>query len=169
MRKKYLFIDLDGTLIDTISKSPFPKGSWDMKLNFDTLKAIKNYAPEKLFIVTNQGGIEKGLVDESRFTIKLLYIRNCIADYCQIRKSYIDMEYCPFNDKTCSKRKPNVGMLEHLLHNNVGDDFDAIKPDILMVGDASGLPGQFSDSDKQTAINFGIDYMDVGEFIAKYK
>ena len=36
--------------------------------------------------------------------------------------------------------------------------------DCLMVGDASGLPGQFSDSDKQTAENAGVDYMDVSEF-----
>lgn len=35
-----------------------------------------------------------------------------------------------------------------------------------MVGDASGLPGQFSDSDKVCAERAGIDYMDVNEFIS---
>lgn len=35
-------------------------------------------------------------------------------------------------------------------------------------GDASGLEGQFSDSDKKTAENFGIDYMDVSEFVNVY-
>lgn len=35
----------------------------------------------------------------------------------------------------------------------------------LMIGDASGKPGQFSDSDKRTAENFGIDYMDVEDFL----
>lgn len=34
-----------------------------------------------------------------------------------------------------------------------------------MVGDASGLEGQFSDSDLKTAKNFGCDYMDITEFI----
>ena len=34
-----------------------------------------------------------------------------------------------------------------------------------MIGDASGKEGQFSDSDKKTAENFGIDYMDVEDFI----
>jgi hypothetical protein len=38
----------------------------------------------------------------------------------------------------------------------------------LMVGDASGLEGQFSDSDKMCAFNAGISYMDVSEFISKY-
>lgn len=34
-----------------------------------------------------------------------------------------------------------------------------------MIGDASGKEGSFSDSDKKTAENFGIDYMDVQDFI----
>lgn len=43
-----------------------------------------------------------------------------------------------------------------------------IENDCLMIGDASGLEGQFSDSDKKTAENFGIDYMDVSEFVNVY-
>lgn len=36
-----------------------------------------------------------------------------------------------------------------------------------MVGDASGLPGQFSDSDKVCAYNSGINYMDITTFLDK--
>ena len=36
---------------------------------------------------------------------------------------------------------------------------------MLMIGDASGKEGQFSDSDKKTAENFSIDYMDVEDFV----
>ena len=36
---------------------------------------------------------------------------------------------------------------------------------ILMIGDASGKEGQFSDSDKKCAENAGFDYMDVDDFI----
>lgn len=35
-----------------------------------------------------------------------------------------------------------------------------------MIGDASGKQGQFSDTDRLTAENFGIDYMDVNDFIS---
>lgn len=42
------------------------------------------------------------------------------------------------------------------------------KEEYLMIGDASGLEGQFSDSDKRTAENFSIDYMDVNEFVKRY-
>ena len=55
--------------------------------------------------------------------------------------------------KTIKNRKPNVGMLNHLTEKFVGDDFDYIKTVSLMIGDASGLEGQFSDSDKKTAEN----------------
>ena len=44
-------------------------------------------------------------------------------------------------------------------------DDDYIKSVSLMIGDASGKEGQFSDSDKKTAENFGIDYMDVEDFV----
>ena len=39
------------------------------------------------------------------------------------------------------------------------------KSQILMIGDASGKPGDFSDSDKKCAENFGIDYIDVRDFL----
>lgn len=62
-------------------------------------------------------------------------------------------------------RKPNTGMLENLVERYVGDDIEYIKQKSLMIGDASGKEGQFSDSDKKTAENFGIDYMDVNDFV----
>lgn len=34
-----------------------------------------------------------------------------------------------------------------------------------MIGDASGKEGQFSNTDKKTAENFGIDYLDVDDFV----
>lgn len=56
-------------------------------------------------------------------------------------------------------------MLYHLIERYVGDDFSYIKTISLMIGDASGKPNQFSDSDKKTAENFGCDYMDVEDFV----
>ena len=56
-------------------------------------------------------------------------------------------------------------MLEELLGDYVGHYFDFNKQVMLMIGDASGKEWQFSDSDKKTAENFGIDYMDVEDFI----
>lgn len=162
--KKYkvIFADLDGTLIDTISGETFPKGIWDMKLRFDVLDAIKKLNPEYILIASNQGGIENGFVDNYNFDVKLDYISIAICEYCNCKCYAL---YCPTNDKSDQYRKPHTGMLEELLKKYVGGDFDCMKQKSLMIGDASGKEGQFSDSDKKTAENFGIDYIDVDDFV----
>ena len=163
--KKYevLFADLDGTLIDTVSGEVFPNGIWDMKIKFDVLEKIKSLEPKYLLIVSNQGGIEKGFVNEQDFQRKSEYVSRAIREYCGCE---VHTMYCTTNDKEDVYRKPNVGMLESLCSDYVGDDFEYIKSKSLMIGDASGKPGQFSDSDKKCAENFGIDYLDVEDFLA---
>ena len=160
--KKILFCDLDGTLIETISGATFPKGIWDMKLRFDVLDAIKKQNPEYVLIVSNQGGIESGFVDAQKFQTKLSYIIKAIDEYCDCECYAM---YCDTNNESDPYRKPNTKMLETLLEDYVEDDVDYIKQKSLMIGDASGKEGQFSDSDKKTAENFGIDYMDVDDFV----
>lgn len=160
--KTVIFCDLDGTLIETISGETFPKGIWDMRIKFDVLDAIKKLNPEYILIVSNQGGVESGFVDAHDFRIKSEYIARAIREYCGCECYAM---YCETNDESDLYRKPNTGMLDSLLERYVGDDFDYIKQKSLMIGDASGKAGQFSDSDKKTAENFGIDYMDVNDFI----
>lgn len=163
---KILFCDLDGTLIKTKSGETFPKGIWDMEFRFDVLDAIKKLSPDYIMIVSNQGGIEGGFVDADNFQVKLEYIGRAIREYCGC-KCYC--EYCETNDKQDYHRKPNIGMLNHLTERYVGDDFEYIKSVSLMIGDASGKVGQFSDTDKKTAENFGIDYLDVDDFVEQIK
>ena len=162
--KKYeiIFSDLDGTLINTISGETFPKGIWDMQIKFEVLDKIKKIKPKYFLIVSNQGGIESGFIDAHNFRAKLEYITRAIREYCDCECYGM---YCTTNDETDLYRKPNVGMLENLLESYVGDDFDYIKQKSLMLADASGKEGQFSDSDKKTAEDFGIDCMDVEEFV----
>ena len=162
--KKYkiLFADLDGTLIKTKSGDTFPRGIWDMEFRFDVLDAIKKLQLDYILIVSNQGGIESGFVDAVDFHAKMEYISRAIREYCGC-KTY--GEYCEINDRQDPYRKPNIAMLSHLTEDYVGDDFDYIKSVSLMIGDASGKEGQFSDTDKKTAENFGCDYLDVEDFV----
>ena len=160
--KKVIFCDLDGTLIETISGETFPKGIWDMRIKLDVLDAIKKLNPEYVLIVSNQGGIESGFVDTHDFNSKCEYITRAIREYCGCECYAM---YCDTNNKSDPYRKPNTKMLETLLEDYVGDDVECIKQKSLMIGDASGKEGQFSDSDKKTAENFGIDYMDVDDFV----
>lgn len=165
--KKYkvLFCDLDGTLIETLNGGTFPKGVWDMKIKFDVLNAIKKLAPKYIFIVSNQGGIASGYVNEYDFIQKLTYIECSIKEYCNI---IVDGTWCDTNNEKDTDRKPNTGMLEMFYNESYLLKENITKEDCLMIGDASGLEGQWSDTDKKTAENFGIDYMDVNEFIKAY-
>ena len=161
-----IFADLDGTLINTISGKTFPKGIWDMKFNFDALDAIKKINPKYILIVSNQGGIEKGFVNERNFQCKMEYICRSIKEYTGVEVEY---SYCTSNDKDNKYRKPNIGMIDSLTREMIkrGIIENGICTDnILMIGDASGKEGQFSDSDKKTAENAGFDYMDIKDFIA---
>lgn len=166
---KVLFADLDGTLIDTVSGNTFPKGIWDMRFKYDVLDAIKRLKPLCLLIVSNQGGIEKGFVIRRNFEFKMEYIVRSIQEYVGC---YTEYSYCESNDKANHYRKPNAGMLECMIIRITKRLFcldNLIKDDCLMIGDASGKEGQFSDSDKKTAENFGIDYMDIDDFIEEIK
>jgi DNA 3'-phosphatase len=115
--------------------------------------------------VSNQGGIESGFVNICLFENKLHYIESAILDFTSVFTLAV---YCASNDKKDPRRKPNTGMLEYLFEQYNAHVPPAVgRKDCLMIGDASGKEGQFSDSDKKTAENFGIDYMDVEDFVAE--
>lgn len=162
MVKKVIFADLDGTLIETASGETFPKGIWDMKIRYDVLEAIKRCNVEHLVIVSNQAGIAAGYVIKKNFDMKAGYLRAAFGEYLGIN---VDFIYCDSEDKNNENRKPNVGMLEAGRKSFIAAKKFYTKKEMLMIGDASGLPGQFSDSDAKTAENFGIDYLDVDDFV----
>ena len=163
--KKVLFIDLDSTLIKTISGKTFPEDITDFRIQLPVLDKIIEKLPnlKRFFIVTNQGGLKS---DDAKWNFKAkLY---AIEDICE---SYLgnnlnnfygsDSMYCSSMDKTDPCRKPNTAMLESLFEEWKVES----KDECIMIGDASGKPGDFSDSDKKCAENFGIDYIDVRDFL----
>lgn len=81
-----------------------------------------------------------------------------LIDY--IDNPHVCMAVCESNDKTDQRRKPNTGMFDEIYLK-----FGTREDDSLMVGDASGFEGQFSDSDKKFAENVGMDYLDVNDFV----
>lgn len=81
----------------------------------------------------------------------------------------IDFIYCRSNDPNNQYRKPNTGMLSEIIKRYRCGLQGIPKSDMLMIGDASGRPGDFSDSDLQAAINFGIEYLDVDDIQDVYR
>lgn len=167
---KYLFCDLDGTLIKTASGKTFAEDATDFRIRKDVLDKIREMHHENdlefIAIVTNQGGIPQ-YISESDFLAKFNAIETFVDEYID---TLVIANYCVSLDPSDENRKPNVGMLVKAARDCtkiLGWKFD--KEKALMIGDASGKPGQFSDSDKKTAENFGIDYMDVEDFIKQNK
>ena len=59
-------------------------------------------------------------------------------------------------------------MLQSLSQAFLESNLEEVVADSLMIGDASGKEGQFSASDKNTAKNCGMEYMDVEDFCKQY-
>lgn len=154
---KVLLCDLDWTLIVTKSGKTFPVDENDWEFKDGIKEAIQKYNPKYIFIISNQGGIEKGYVDDGKFYQKL---RTIIATIQTWGNFIVDGTYCTSNDKDHYFRKPNVGMVDFFRHGYVmGYDFD--NRNALMVGDM--------ETDQECAKNAGIKYIDVEDFISKFR
>lgn len=118
--KKVLFIDLDSTLIKTISGKTFPEDITDFRVQLPVLDKIIEKMPNlnMFFIVSNQGGL-KTLTDKRIFNYKIWAVEGICHGYF-INKlnnfSYSDSLYCCSMDKNDTYRKPNTGMLEQLYY-----------------------------------------------------
>ena len=163
--KEVLFIDLDGTLIKTISGKTFPEDITDFRIQLSVLDKIKKKMPNlrHFYIVSNQGGIGK-FISEADFKTKIEAISDLCFYYLNERKllMYYDYIYCASNDKNDSNRKPNTGMLEKLCYDH---NLSYNKKEMIMIGDASGKPEDFSDSDEQCAKLFVFFFIDVRDFL----
>lgn len=169
-KKKVLFCDLDGTLIKTYSGNTFPQGVWDVELKLDIWSKIVDLFPnlKALYIVSNQGGIGHGYVNKDSFHNKINWICSSLEDWFELKAGFIPMisaRICTSNDPDCPNKKPNPGMLERAINLHLKNIGVVCKEEMIMLGDASGYPGDFSDSDKVCAQNFGIDYVDVRDFL----
>ena len=170
---KILFADMDDTLIKTKSGKAHIYNGVEYIGNGNNvqnggsvyvIQKIYEMGISRLHIVSNQGGIEKGYYTKGDMERKFKNI-------CSAIETFSGKGYCPFivsydfsisTARTDVKRKPNTGMLVNYLAV-FGTKYS--KSDCLMIGDASGKPGDFSDSDKKCAENFGIDYIDVNDFV----
>lgn len=158
--KQVLFIDLDDTITKTISGEKFPVDVTDFRIRKDVLDKIVEAFPKLYYIeiISNQGGIPQ-FVNENDFKGKIKAIESFMQSYLRNhtdRNVFVNSMYCP-STMDAHYRKPNVGMLESY------SSWD--KRELVMIGDASGKLGNFSDSDKKCAENFGIDYIDVEDFV----
>lgn len=83
--KKVLFIDLDSTLIKTISGKTFPEDITDFRVQLPVLDKIIEKMPNlnMFFIVSNQGGL-KTLTDKRIFNYKIWSVEGICHGYLLI-------------------------------------------------------------------------------------
>lgn len=159
---KALFLDLDGTLISTLSGDEFPRNTKDWKINAKVadqaqkLRAKLNLLP---IIVTNQGGIEAGYVRETAFLRKVKLVQAWLLTDHNLHVPWF--YYCDKLDPNCFFRKPNPGMAYR-----AATQWSIILRHSYMVGDASGKKGDHSSDDRDFAHLAGIGtYYDVKQFL----
>ncbi|BGI51317.1 MAG: bifunctional histidinol-phosphatase/imidazoleglycerol-phosphate dehydratase HisB [Buchnera aphidicola (Ceratovacuna japonica)] len=143
MKKKFLFIDRDGTIIDepitdfkvdSIEKLKFKKNIFVSLLNLKK----KKY---KFVMVTNQDGLGTKEFPKKKF----YFIQNFIINIFLSQKiKFCDVFICPhYISDNCKCRKPNIGMLSNFLKNNNID-----KKNSFVIGDRN--------TDIEFANNIGI-------------
>lgn len=173
--KKIIGIDFDGTCVTDLY--PYVGD------NIGAASVLRELGDKNLLILytVRDGKYLQDAVDWFRYNHINLYSVNYNPEpvssspklYCDY---YIDDRNIgtPLTDKDNINRKPNTGMIDQymdyikFINDNVDEENKIIYDTIMMIGDASGKEGQFSDSDKKTAENFGCEYMDVDDFVYKY-
>lgn len=156
--KKYkiVFLNLIGTLINTMSGKICPIDIWDISLNFRLIDKLKQITPDYIFIIINQNKIEKDYIDEHNSKNK--DIVNSLIDY--INKQHICKKvYTCTNNINNYYQKDNTKTLKYSFKNA---DFIKNKNDICMIGNNLNKEDMLNNL---TAINFGIDYYNVNDFI----
>ncbi|VFP84837.1 Histidine biosynthesis bifunctional protein HisB [Buchnera aphidicola (Cinara splendens)] len=143
MKKKFLFIDRDGTLIHepkkTLQIDSFSKFFLEKDVIVSLLQLIK--LDYKLVLITNQDGLGSASFPLNKFS----KIHNLMLSIFSSQKIFFDsVLICPhfFRDK-CNCRKPNTTLLKHWISDNKFD-----KKNSYVIGDR--------DTDIQLANNMGI-------------
>jgi DNA 3'-phosphatase len=129
-------LDLDGTVIVTKSGEIFAKDKDDWKFNENIISRIEKYVDDGYYvmIVSNQGGIETGVVKLNDFRIKIRKVVNEIIINTGCPMSRIGYRFSMSNSPEDYYRKPNPGMAYDLAMAYILN-----LSECLMVGDASGM------------------------------
>jgi DNA 3'-phosphatase len=124
-----------------------------------------------IYIVSNQGGIQKGFVTCETADAALRYTMQKVREDGGVVHGY------DFAENDDEFRKPKTGMpmaLEQALKDRFGKDAAIDKKASFMVGDAAytkddttpaGKPGtHFSNTDRLLAVNYGIPFQEASVF-----
>lgn len=132
MANKAVFFDRDGT-INSDEGHYYIYRKEDFVFNPGVLEGMKRLADAgyMLIVVTNQGGVAKGLYTEADVEIVNGYMSNMLLEHgIEISRTY----YCPHHDSVspCTCRKPQPGMLVKAIQ-----ELNISAEDSFMIGDSN--------------------------------
>lgn len=144
--QKTLFTNLDNTLITTQSGKQYPVHSEDWRFIDETVDVLKKYSENgyKIVIVTNQGGITLGILNEKVFRNKLENICTKLEKVLNLSKNSILYRYSIHIKEEAYDRKPNPGMAFDVLY----EEELTLKESVMLGSDIS---------DEEFATNAGIN------------
>ncbi len=104
--KKAVFLDRDGVIVEDVG---FVHKIGDFRLTPNAIEGLKLLKGYRLFIVTNQSGIGKGIYKKEDFINFNSHLLKELSEYgIKIEKTY----YCPHKpEDNCGCRKPNEKFL----------------------------------------------------------
>lgn len=127
-----IFLDRDGVINQKID-GDYVRTKEDFVFNEGVLENFQrlNQQFEKVFVITNQRGISRGLFTEEALAETHAYLRTEVEkNGGKILKIY----HCPCgNEPTCTCRKPKIGMADQLKSDFQSVDFQKT----IMVGDSA--------------------------------
>jgi D-glycero-D-manno-heptose 1,7-bisphosphate phosphatase len=144
MSRKSIFLDRDGVLVDNSEHYYIWKKEQLAFVDgvFENLKllSLKGF---QLFIVSNQGGIARGLYTQEEI---IEFHKELIRTFRDQQIEIAEILFCPHHPEIekCLCRKPSGLMIEKLIAK-----YSLNKADCLMIGD--------SESDIEAAIQAGIN------------
>jgi D-glycero-D-manno-heptose 1,7-bisphosphate phosphatase len=130
-RRKTVFLDRDGVLIQSIEKGKYVKELNQVVLinnNVDFLKAISMKFDVDFIVVTNQAGVEMGLLNMEDVNQINRYLA---VELLLLGVPILAFYVCPHHwDSQCKCRKPEPGLIKKAIY-----DFNLKSADCLLIGD----------------------------------
>ena len=127
MNIQNFFFDRDG-VINVDTSYPYQKS--EIKFINETINFLKylTFKKKKIFIITNQSGINRGYYSTEDFLSLNTFFENYLKkNSIKIYKTY----YCPHSpEENCICRKPNNGLIKKALK-----EFNLRPHDSVMIGD----------------------------------
>lgn len=129
--EKVVFLDRDGVLIFSIREGDYVKNFKQIRIideNVNLFKKLSIKHDVAFIVITNQAGVEKGLVTMEEVEAVNKHIDSIMSqNQIRIEAFYI----CPHKEESeCGCRKPRPGLLENAIH-----DFSLTPSKCLMIGD----------------------------------